>query len=362
MSIVSILLSGETYKLRKLRIYKQLFKDYKKNPLNPVRVFLTHKRGFITSDWEILSLNKENHSRYLTTKQYNSFHPINGYYSTIIDDKLVVKYLLSGTELSRNMPDYYFLIDESGKLRPMMDSPIKKETPSWDDVVELLKEKKILALKLITGSLGRGFYKLEYKNQKIFINDHENNEEEFISFLSSLSNYVITEYLSTHPDLARIWPKTANTLRYLAGCVDGEWRMIKSFIRFGSNQSGVVENFNAGGVLCYVDSNGFFNGGYVVGREGKKLRPFSVEKHPDSNEILNGHIPCWDKVVKCAEGIERLLPQMKYLGFDFVVTDKDEVKLLEINSLTSLDSLQLDCSILETENGKWFFSSLSETV
>lgn len=52
------------------------------------------------------------------------------------------------------------------------------------------------------------------------------------------------------------------------------------------------------------------------------------------------------------------MPQMKYMGFDFVVTDREQVKLLEINSLTSLDSIQLDRSILETENGKWFFSSL----
>ena len=50
----------------------------------------------------------------------------------------------------------------------------------------------------------------------------------------------------------------------------------------------------------------------------------------------------------------------KYLGFDFVVTDTGGVKLIEINSLTSLDTMQADCSILETENGKWFFSDLKE--
>ena len=46
----------------------------------------------------------------------------------------------------------------------------------------------------------------------------------------------------------------------------------------------------------------------------------------------------------------------KYLGFDFVVTSKDEVKLLEINSLSSLDALQFDVPMWENENGKWFFS------
>ena len=45
---------------------------------------------------------------------------------------------------------------------------------------------------------------------------------------------------------------------------------------------------------------------------------------------------------------------MDYLGLDFVVTNKDEVKVLEVNSLTSLDALQMHGSVLEGPCGEFF--------
>ena len=45
---------------------------------------------------------------------------------------------------------------------------------------------------------------------------------------------------------------------------------------------------------------------------------------------------------------------MNYMGLDFVVTSKNEVKILEINTLTSLDAIQLQGSILKTPQGEFF--------
>ena len=357
MGILNILKSGEFYKLRKYRIWKGIVHDYINNPLQPFKVFMIHQRGFTVADWEILGLSKDNYFSYLSSKKYNSIHPINGYYSKIIDDKINIKYVLNGTELSDYMPDYYFIIDESGIIRPMMDIDSKNKTSSVNDVIALLKEKKKLALKLITGSIGKGFYKAEYKNDNIYVNDTLMHRNDFAVFIPTLKNYIVSEYLNPHPYIAEFWPNTANTLRFLVGSVNGEWRMLKSFIRFGSSKSGVVENFNAGGVLCYIDDSGHFYGGYVIGKKRKHSYAIKVDYHPDTNKLLDGQIPCWNEIIRCSQGIERLLPQTRYLGFDFVVTDNNNIKLLEINSLTSLDSIQMDKSILKTDNGKWFFSS-----
>ena len=83
-----------------------------------------------------------------------------------------------------------------------------------------------------------------------------------------------------------------------------------------------------------------------------------IDRHPDTGMVLDGIIPMWDEIERAAREITKLIPQMKYLGLDFVVTDDNKVKLLEINSLTSLDALQLDGSLLKTKNGKLFYSSL----
>ena len=360
MKVLSIIKKHEFYKLKKYKVYGGMLSDFKKRPggAGLFEILSIHRKGFLATDWKIMRLTKDNYKRYLSSKQYSNFHPINGYYTKLIDDKITIKYILSGTALAKYTPDYYYLIDETGHLFSMMDAPEQKEKYEIADIISLLKAVQVLAVKLVTGSIGRGFYKCEYRDNKIYTNGKEMGASEFAAFISELKNYIVMEYLRPHEELAAFWPTTANTMRYLLCRVDGEYHMLKSFIRFGSSKTGEVENFNSGGVLCYIDENGHFNGGYVIERSGKKLSSVFVEKHPDTGKRIEGTIPMWSEVVKAAKGIAEYLPETKYLGYDFVVTDKNEVKMLEINSLTSLDSIQMDGSILETAVGKKFFSSL----
>ena len=167
----------------------------------------------------------------------------------------------------------------------------------------------------------------------------------------------MTECLRPHPVLAEYWPQTVNTIRYLVGRVGGEWRMLKSYVRFGTSKTGEIDNFDRGGILCYIDEDGSFDGGYVLTGDPGRFSTVQVTPHPDTQKALTGNIPDWTDLQNLARKIEELLPQTEYLGFDFAVTDQDEVKLLEINSMNSLDALQLDGSILETPNGKWFFGA-----
>ena len=50
----------------------------------------------------------------------------------------------------------------------------------------------------------------------------------------------------------------------------------------------------------------------------------------------------------------KVMPQMVYMGIDFCITNDNKVKIIEINSLTSLDCIQTDKSIYETEGGEFF--------
>ena len=357
MGVIRILATGELWRLRKYRIWKTFLDDYRYHPGKFFQTAAIHRRGFTRSDWEILELNKENYNAYLSSRSYTALHPMNGYYSKLIDDKMVIKYIFSGTSAEKLLPEYYYLIDESGVVFPMMDLP-HESGADVSAIRALLKDKGRLALKLVTGFVGQGFYKLVYQNGAILVSGKEMSESDFMSFLLQCKNYIITEFLLPHPDLAAYWPYTANTIRYLLGRVGNEWRMIRSFVRFGTEQSGEVENLGRGGVLCYIDENGFFEKGYLLQKRGNKQIVDVLERHPQSQKELKGRIPLWPEVQNAADKIINIFPQTRYLGLDFVVTDQNTVKLLEINSLTSLDSIQLDQSILETENGKWFFEAI----
>lgn len=326
------------------------FKDYKN--YSPIKTFIIHRRGFTVPDWTFLNLDKDNYREYLSNIKYCGMHPINGSFSAWIDDKLTLKYLCSGTELDVYMPEYYFQINEAGRILPLMDFKTDKSTATAEDVAKLLREKSELAIKLIAGSIGDGFYKAEYKSGEFLLNGTVFSEADFCKRIEDLRNYLIIEYLHPHEELARFCPYTVNCIRYLLGRINGHMVMLRGFIRFGTKTSGFVENYNAGGALCYLDDNGHFSGGNVI--DNKTGKNTVISKHPDSGEELTGQIPFWSEIVEVGRKLDHHFPQMDYLGIDFVITSKNQVKVLEINSLSSLDALQLDGSILNTPSGRFY--------
>lgn len=179
------------------------------------------------------------------------------------------------------------------------------------------------------------------------------SKEKFCEKISSLKNYIITEYFYTCKEFKKYSDKSVNCLRYLVGRVDGKLEFLKSYIRFGTKKSGYVENYNNGGILCFVDENGKFEYGNIIENNKNK----KIDIHPDNHSKLKGNIPKWNEIKNIIKEFDLYFPQLKYLGFDFIINDKDEVKILEINSLSSLDTIQLNCSAKDDFNMWRFFKN-----
>lgn len=326
--------------------------DYKNHKGKILKVWSIHHEGFSWDDWHVNELNKQNCAEYLRTAQYYAMHPLNEQYSHWIDDKLTLKYLCAGTRLDKYMPKYYYQIDNSGDVLALSDAP-SKNCGTAEDVISLLETTGELAMKRVAGSLGEGFYKAVYKNGQYYLNDKVYAKDELVQKLNGLKDYLVTEYLHPHKDMVPFSSDTVNTLRYLIGRnQSGKMNLIKSYIRFGTKESGFVENYAAGGVLCFVSEDGNFDYGNLLNM--REMRNKIVYEHPDTGIKLKGTIPMWDKIQKVADEYGEYFPQMDYLGLDFVVTSNNEVKILEINSLTSLDAIQLQGSILKTPQGDFY--------
>ena len=108
----------------------------------------------------------------------------------------------------------------------------------------------------------------------------------------------------------------------------------------------------SGGVLCYITYDGVFDNGYIL--DMKSMKNLRINEHPDTGARLQGQIPLWNKIVEAVNEFAIYFPQLDYLGFDFVITSDNKVKMLEINSLTSLDGIQLVDSIFEHEAGDFY--------
>lgn len=340
-------------------VLKRMFvSDYRKHIKDFLKVVKIHHYGFSWDDWHTASLTPHTQAEYMKTIQYCSLHPLNGAYSHWIDDKLTLKYLCAGTPLDKYMPRYYFQIDENGTLLTLMDCPAEYKDGK-QGLIKLLEKVKTLAFKRTSGSLGEGFYKVTYDNAGGYaINDTLMNKEKLLSLIDTLKDYLIIEYLHPHKDLVPYSSGTINCLRYLvARDTAGLPYDIKRYIRFGTKASGFVDNYGSGGVLCFVDENGHFTEGNIFDFNNSKN--VIVKNHPDNGVPLSGALPLWPEIETAAHMFAAWFPQLKYMGIDFVMTAKNEVKILEINSLTSLDALQLEGPILNQPQGKFFKMLLS---
>lgn len=335
------------------------YKDYQKKGANFLKIAQAHLKGWSYNDWCICGITNENRHRYMTTRDYCSLHPFNGVYSSWIDDKLILKYILSGTEAGKYMPDYYYQVMDDGTIVTLMDVDNRSSNVAVDEVLNLLHNEGILALKLIKGSLGAGFYRVEVKDSDYYVNNKPTSKEALVALIKSLRGYIVCEYLLPHPDIAKYYDKSVGCLRYIIGKrLSGEWQNLLTFMRFGTIKSNNVENYNAGGVMTFISEQGMYDEGNMLDFEaGKNVK---VTHHPDSNLELKGRIPLWEEVQTAAMKIANVMPQMTYMGIDFCITDKNEVKIIEINSLTSLDAIETLHSVYEMPCGDFFKERLSK--
>jgi len=312
-----------------------------------------HRRGFLTRFYALNHLTDQNYKDYLSFSDYYKLHPINGIFSRWIDDKLTIRYLLD--PFLEYLPQYYYHFYR-GELLKSLDCPRGYEK-NIEDVIKLLKSKKLLAVKLLSGSAGQGFIKLSYEKERIAINDESVQEHEIKEVLKGWlhlrhSGYLITEFIKPCEQLTKIWENTSNSLRVLIIRNKNRNPMIaESFIRFGTNKSGVVDNADAGGVACLINpDNGTFSRG-IIGKEYYQ----EIELHPDTHQPLRGIIPNWTLIKNKIIEISAYIPQVICLGFDIIVTNAG-FKIIEINSHPGI--YQHNTPFLKNEITKDFYQTL----
>lgn len=329
--------------------------DYREKKLPLKEIMKIHEKGYSVEGWQYYELDDEKCKTYLPDAEYYGMHPINGPFSKWIDDKLTLKYLCAGTPVAAYMPDYYYHIDEDGRILCLMDSGKQGTTATAEDIAQLLRSKGSLAIKAAEGAVGAGFYKGRFVDDSYYLNQEELDLAQFCSRIRQLRNYLITEFVTSHPAFDRFSAETANSIRYIVGRVDGKMEFLFTGIRFGTKASGSVDNYGAGGIWCRMDANGCFERGEMMDpKDGKNI---IIQRHPDTGAELKGVVPHWDRVLQAVDDFCNYFPQLIYLGFDFVVTPDGQIKILEVNSLSGLDGLQyFDISALEGTSGAFFRS------
>ncbi len=289
-----------------------------------------HERGFLSFRIKQYNLTDENYHECLSDYDYKWLRPLNCRYFKWVWDKVSLRYMFD--DFSAYLPKYYYnLVRRDGKvtLLKMQDTPEGYEA-TFEDVLRLLREKGILALKQTEGSHGAGFYKLEYRDGAYLVNEEERSEEQMLAFLRSLKRYYnISEYIIMHDELRRIYSNVACTVRVMVINRTGFDPVIENvYFRIGTKKTGFTDNIGSGGVFAYADEvTGRFHDAEVI----KKHIITPCPEHPDTGVKIEGVFPHWQEVRSVITDMCRYTSCLEYLGFDVVITPEG-FKILEINT------------------------------
>lgn len=334
---------------------KKLISDWNTCNLPIEKKIWAIEHGFFPSSILLYNLTDENINLYLSDLDYMRMHPINNHFAFWINDKITLKNIfaspiksISKPETYYNMmPEYYLYIENDGHYSYLMDSPSKIRKDE-NYLLNLLKDKKCLALKPSNGGGGFGFVKLEYENNGILWNDALINESQFKINQLELKGYIVTEYLKQHKSFDSICDKSACTLRVVVvkniqdTYSGGKLEIVASYARFGTEASEGACNMHAGAVaISYNSETGEYGDeffryrGFADGDQTRFLR------HPDSHVTLKGKkLPKYEDVKDVVLTACSYLSSLDYFGVDVVITD-DTIKILEINSLPAMSTPQV---------------------
>lgn len=168
----------------------------------------------------------------------------------------------------------------------------------------------VLFVKENASSLGRGVSSHHVASEK-------EAEDLYNSLKESGGDWMIEEKIVQVPEMAQWNESSVNTVRLPSILNNGEWTPIGPFLRTG-RKGAVVDNAGAGGVFAVINPET----GVVI-TDGIDEDGKYYAQHPDSGIAYKGwQVPHWKELLSLAEEIQRSIPQHKYVGWDFALTDK----------------------------------------
>lgn len=287
------------------------------------------KRGFLSYRHYQYGLTKDNYTNFLSDYDYHYLNRINGDYQKWINDKTTTRYILE--PFKEHVPGYHFCFFKRNgqtEISRMWDCPEHIE-PTFEGVLQLIRERKILAMKPSAGTHGDGFYCLTFEEGKYFVNGEEYEAQQLIDLIKSFTSfYLLTEYIHMHSQLKQIYGKSVNTIRIMVCNPEGHNpKIMQSYMRIGSERTGYTDNVGYGGICVMVNRE---TGELFKPETIKDHKFYDCPNHPDTGTPIAGFLPNWDFVCQRVLEISRYLGELEYLGYDIAITE-DGFNLLEIN-------------------------------
>lgn len=174
-----------------------------------------------------------------------------------------------------------------------------------------LQKHQEFILKPIDGSLGAGV--------SLWTVDEVVSDQYVKKMIKSFikknkGGFVLEEKIRQVPEMAKLHPKSVNTVRMNTVRFDDRIEVIHPFLRIGRGDS-IVDNAGAGGIIATLDENGKV-------KAAADENGVSYTRVDDLGlDIIGWQVPCWKEAVEFVKQLAMVIPSNRYTGWDIALTE-----------------------------------------
>ncbi len=296
------------------------------------------KRGFLPYEYVWYDLEHNDYRRYIPIRNSYQKRMINGIFNSILGNKLIfekhLKSVITGIDKMHVVESLGYL--DEGCLNSLHEGIRFNE---FSSLIPFL-EKSDIILKPVVSDGGVGVMIVKKEVGHFLYNNVKMNWDEMVDSMKKLKGYLIQEKLIQRGFSNEIYSGSVNTMR-IGTMIDPETNI--PFIayavhRFGSHESGFMDNVNQGGLAVLIDiETGVLSEGRRFSDNGEK---FTYKVHPvSSNAIVNRAVPGWQDIKQRIIEMARRMPYLKYVGWDIILS-VDELFILEGNVSPGISMVQ----------------------
>lgn len=213
---------------------------------------------------------------------------------------------------------------------------IKVEDCTEEEFYAFIEKHKSFFVKPLDGWFGIGAGicdTTEYKDKKELWNKMRNEKS------------LLEECIIQHDEINEFNPSSVNTLRVVTLMLpDDSVKIVTADIRLG-RKGKVADNFHHNGIAALID----IETGVTYTRGIDKTHKKYVV-HPDSGkQIVGFKIPMWEEIKDTVVKAARVVPTVKYIGWDIAINKNGTISIVEGNCMADPDVTQMP-----DDKGKWF--------
>lgn len=170
--------------------------------------------------------------------------------------------------------------------------------------------------------VGRGIDKIDISETP------DLNFEQLYKDLIANDQFLIEEFFKQHETMNKLSDKSVNTIRMITFLDnDGEPHLFVAALKSGLG--GHVDNIGQGGMYTILDDSGTVSVAFID-KYGKHHTA-----HPITGESLIGfQIPNYFEVLSQVYEAAKLMPQVRYIGWDVAISQSGDAELIEGNTTT----------------------------